>query len=276
MKEQYDEREEFLSLVRAARDQLEFYKEIGLTHLGGYNRSHESPPEAVEDMPKKKQTAEPASLEQGSLFDIGEPAPVARSQPSAPQKLPQKPDETLEEIRTEVGSCSDLCKHCTNVVFGEGNPKAGLMFVGEAPGADEDATGRPFVGAAGRLLDKIIEAIGMKREDVYITNVVKCRPPNNRKPTTEEIESCEPFLFREIDVIKPKMIVTLGATPMFSLLRVKDGITKIRGNFYSFRGIPVMPTFHPAFLLRVPERKREVWEDMKKVVGKLQEMKERD
>jgi uracil-DNA glycosylase len=115
--------------------------------------------------------------------------------------------------------------------------------------------------------------MGLKREDVYITNVVKCRPPNNRKPTVDEVESCEPFLFREIEVIKPKVIVTLGATPMFSLLRIKEGITKIRGNFYSFHDIPVMATFHPAFLLRVPERKREVWEDMKQVVSKLQEIK---
>ncbi len=147
------------------------------------------------------------------------------------------------------------------------------MFVGEAPGAEEDTTGRPFVGAAGRLLDKIIAAIGLKREDVYITNVVKCRPPNNRKPTSDEMEACEPFLFNEIEVVKPKLIVTLGATPLTSLLNIKEGITKTRGQFYNFQGIPVMPTFHPAFLLRFPERKREVWEDMKKVMTKLQEIR---
>jgi uracil-DNA glycosylase len=268
MTEREDEREELLALIRAARAQLEFYREMGITKLGGYTKV--SPvvesTETVEDMAKKKKTPPPE--EQASLFDLEQSSSGTRAKAAKTRKASS---ETLHDIRAEVGHCSQLCKGATQVVFGEGNPKADLMFVGEAPGADEDATGRPFVGAAGRLLDKIIEAMGLKREEVYITNVVKCRPPNNRKPTTEEVESCEPFLFREIDVIKPKVIVTLGATPLFSLLRVKEGITKIRGNFYEYQGIPVMPTFHPAFLLRVPERKREVWDDMKKVKAKLEE-----
>jgi uracil-DNA glycosylase len=268
MTELQDDREEYLALLRAAREQLEFYREIGLTHLGGYSKHSEAEKrlEAVEDMPRKKKTAPPQAEEQTSLFDLSESGKSSRAKPKKAAK------ETLDVIRAEAGHCSDLCKGATQVVFGEGNAKAELMFIGEAPGADEDATGRPFVGAAGRLLDKIIEAMGLKREDVYITNVVKCRPPNNRKPTTDEVESCEPFLFREIDVIKPKVIVTLGATPLFSLLRVKEGITKIRGQFYTYHDIPVMPTFHPAFLLRVPERKREVWDDMKKVKAKLDEI----
>ena len=271
MTERGDEREELLALIRAARAQLEFYREIGLTHLGGYSKV--SPvvesPETVEDMAKKKKT--PPAEGQASLFDHEASTASAQAKTKKAHDGRKASNESLQDIRAEVGHCSHLCKGATQVVFGEGNPKAELMFVGEAPGADEDATGRPFVGAAGRLLDKIIEAMGLKREDVYITNVVKCRPPNNRKPTTEEVESCEPFLFREIDVVKPKVIVTLGATPLFSLLRVKEGITKIRGNFYEYNGIPVMPTFHPAFLLRVPERKREVWDDMKKVKAKLEE-----
>ena len=288
MTEQRDSREELLALVRAVRGQLELYREIGLTHLGGYSKPAQAMNQSVkisepteveaEDMAKKKRatkaTAEPAeSAGQASLFELEEPSKAHSTTQAKPKPVRL---ETLNDIRAEAGRCSELCKGATNVVFGEGNPKAELMFIGEAPGADEDAKARPFVGAAGRLLDKIIEAIGLKREDVYITNVVKCRPPNNRKPTVEEIESCEPFLFREIDVIKPKMIVTLGATPLFSLLRVKEGITKVRGHFYSFHDIPVMPTFHPAFLLRVPERKREVWEDMKQVVTKLQEIRAKE
>jgi DNA polymerase len=143
------------------------------------------------------------------------------------------------------------------------------MFVGEGPGADEDATGRPFVGAAGQLLEKIIGAIGLKREDVYIANVVKCRPPGNRKPERDESGTCEQFLFRQIASVDPKVIVCLGATAMESLLGLKGGITRLRGQFYDYRGKKVMATFHPAYLLRDPSKKREVWEDMKLVRDEL-------
>ena len=263
-----DEREELLALIRAAREHIEYYKEIGVTHAGGYVEAAAKHLE-TEDMPKKSKPTSETPTEQASLFDFGEPEP---RKPSPSKPVSAARIETLDDIRKETGNCCDLCNGRINLVFGEGNPKADLLFIGEGPGADEDATGRPFVGAAGKLLDKIIEAIGLKRGDVYITNVVKCRPPNNRKPTTEEIAACEPFMFREIDVVKPKVIVTLGATPLFSLLRVKEGITKVRGSFYSYKGIPVMATFHPAFLLRVPERKREVWEDMKQVKTRLEEI----
>ena len=151
------------------------------------------------------------------------------------------------------------------IVFGVGNPNADLMFVGEAPGADEDIQGEPFVGRAGQLLTKIIEAIGLRREDVYIANVIKCRPPGNRNPELDEVEQCEPFLFRQIDTMKPKVIVALGKFAAQSLLRTTDPITRLRGREYRYRDAILMPTYHPAYLLRTPSAKREVWEDMKRV-----------
>jgi DNA polymerase len=156
------------------------------------------------------------------------------------------------------------------VVFGVGNPNAALMFVGEAPGADEDIQGEPFVGRAGQLLTKIIEAIDLKRSDVYIANVIKCRPPANRNPEPVEVATCEPFLFRQIDLIRPKVIVALGTFAAHALLKTDAPISRLRGHVHEFRdGIKLIPTFHPAFLLRSPERKRDVWEDMKKVRGFL-------
>jgi DNA polymerase len=177
------------------------------------------------------------------------------------------PGETFEDIRADIGDCVRCPLHQgrTNIVNTEGNPTARLMFVGEAPGADEDATGRPFVGRAGQLLNKIIEAIGLKREDVLIGNVNRCRPPGNRQPTTEEARTCKPFLLREINVARPDVIVVLGNTAMKNLLDTKEGITRLRGEFQDYKGIKVMPTFHPAYLLRDPSKKREVWADMKKV-----------
>jgi DNA polymerase len=152
------------------------------------------------------------------------------------------------------------------VVFGVGNPQADLMFVGEAPGADEDIQGEPFVGRAGQLLTKIIEAIGLRRSDVYIANVIKCRPPGNRNPAPDEVATCQPFLFEQIDIIRPKVIVALGTFAAHALLGTDAPISRIRGRVQPFRGgIKLVPTFHPAFLLRSPERKRDVWEDMKHV-----------
>ena len=155
-------------------------------------------------------------------------------------------------------------------MFGVGNPSADLMFVGEAPGADEDVQGIPFVGRAGQLLTKIIEAIDLKREDVYIANVIKCRPPGNRNPEPDEVETCEPFLFQQVDIIKPKVIVALGTVAARALLRTLDPISRLRGCVYDYRGAKLIPTFHPAYLLRNPSSKREVWEDMKLVRRLLQ------
>ncbi|MGB7925610.1 MAG: uracil-DNA glycosylase [Pyrinomonadaceae bacterium] len=186
--------------------------------------------------------------------------------PQDEESLPRV-NETLEDIWNDIGECMrcPLCESRTRIVHSEGNRKARLMFVGEAPGADEDASGRPFVGRAGQLLNKIIEAIGMKREDIMIGNVNRCRPPQNRTPTPAEAATCKPFLLREIAVIQPEVIVVLGNTAMKNLLGTKEGITKLRGQFQDYRGIKVMPTFHPAYLLRDPSKKREAWEDMKKV-----------
>ena len=182
--------------------------------------------------------------------------------------------ETLDDIVTDIGPACTRCKLCTlgrsQIVFGVGNPKARLMFVGEAPGEEEDKRGEPFVGRAGQLLTKIIEAIGLTRDQVYIANVIKCRPPNNRNPEPDEVAACEPFLFRQIDVIQPKVIVPLGKFAAQSLLRTTDPITRLRGRSFDFRGATLIPTFHPAYLLRNPSAKREVWEDMKKVRSILQ------
>jgi uracil-DNA glycosylase len=183
-------------------------------------------------------------------------------------------NETLDDIKTEIGPACTRCKLCTlgrsQIVFGVGNPKARLMFVGEAPGEDEDKKGEPFVGRAGQLLTKIIEAIGMTRDQVYIANVIKCRPPGNRNPEPDEVASCEPFLFRQIDAIQPKVIVPLGKFATQSLLKTMDPITRLRGRQFDYRGTVLIPTFHPAYLLRNPSAKREVWEDMKKVRAILQ------
>jgi uracil-DNA glycosylase family 4 len=179
-----------------------------------------------------------------------------------------RPGETLESIRADIGECMRCplcCEARHTIVHSEGHPKARLMFVGEAPGADEDASGRPFVGRAGQLLNKIIEAIGLKREDVFIGNVNRCRPLNNRTPTTAEAATCKPFLLREIAIVRPDVIVVLGNTAMKNLLDTKEGITKLRGKFQDYKGIKVMPTFHPAYLLRDPSKKRETWEDMKTI-----------
>jgi DNA polymerase len=172
---------------------------------------------------------------------------------------------TLAEVRAELGECTRCKLHGgrKQIVFGVGNPKAELVFVGEAPGADEDEQGEPFVGRAGQLLTKIIEAMGMQREDVYICNILKCRPPNNRTPETDEILACSPFLLQQLRAIGPKFICALGGPAAQTLLQTKEGITKLRGRFHDYHGIPLLPTFHPAYLLRNPYEKKTVWEDMK-------------
>jgi uracil-DNA glycosylase len=176
------------------------------------------------------------------------------------------PADALVAVRGDIGDCTRCKLHGLGrrqIVFGVGNPEADLMFVGEAPGADEDVQGEPFVGRAGQLLTKIIEAIDLKREDVYIANVIKCRPPGNRNPEPDEVDQCEPFLFRQIELVKPKVIVALGKFAAQTLLRTLDPISRLRGRIYDFRGAKLIPTFHPAYLLRNPSSKREVWEDMK-------------
>ena len=185
--------------------------------------------------------------------------------------------EVLSAIREDIGDCTRCKLHGLGrqqIVYGVGNPDADLMFVGEAPGADEDIQGIPFVGRAGQLLTKIIEAIGLKRDDVYIANVIKCRPPGNRNPDPDEVEACEGFLFRQIDSIQPRVVVALGTFAAKALLKTQDPISRLRGRVYEYRGAKLIPTFHPAFLLRSPDRKRDVWEDMKRVRALLQEPSE--
>jgi DNA polymerase len=227
-------------------EHLQFFQELGVT---GVNRdrawSRRARAEAVDGI---------TGAEAG-------PAAV-------PVVLSRGPVETLQAIRQDIGDCTRCKLHRlgrSQVVFGVGNPAADLMFVGEAPGRDEDIQGIPFVGRAGQLLTKIIESIGLARDDVYIANVIKCRPPENRNPEPDEVTTCEPFLFGQIDVIKPKVIVALGTFAARALLRTEDPISRLRGRVYEYRGAKLIPTFHPAFLLRSPDRKRDVWEDMKKV-----------
>jgi len=177
----------------------------------------------------------------------------------------------LQKIHQKLQNCAQcsLCQYRTHVVSGEGHPCAQLVFIGEAPGAQEDLQGRPFVGKAGQLLDRMISAIGLKREDVFITNVVKCRPPGNRNPTPDEVQECSPFLFEQLQIIQPKIIVCLGKFAAQTLLQTHTPITQLRGKLYPFHGAQIIPTFHPAYLLRNPSAKREVWEDLKQVAAQL-------
>ena len=179
--------------------------------------------------------------------------------------------DTLELIRENLGECTRcrLHKQRNKIVFGAGNPRAELVFVGEGPGHDEDIQGLPFVGRAGKLLTQMIEAMGLQREDVYICNVVKCRPPENRKPEDDEVATCSPYLYRQLDAIAPKAIVCLGGVAAQTLLKTKDPISRFRGNWFDYRNTKLMATYHPAYLLRNPAAKSEVWKDLQKVMSHL-------
>jgi DNA polymerase len=231
------------------KDHLDFFAELGVDGL------------RLE--PTWRRRAEPSEPYERPSSEPPEPLGASELQ------VFSSPADALLAVRSDLGGDCSRCKlhklGRTQIVFGVGNPDADLMFVGEAPGADEDIQGEPFVGRAGQLLTKIIEAIDLKREDVYIANVIKCRPPNNRNPEPDEVERCEPFLFRQIDVIKPKVIVALGKFAAQCLLKTNDPITRIRGREYKYRDAILIPTYHPAYLLRTPSAKREVWEDMKRV-----------
>ena len=199
--------------------------------------------------------------------------------PETPAALEREPEavgprpgaEGLKVVRADLGDCQrcKLAPSRTKLVFGVGNPNADLLFVGEAPGADEDAQGEPFVGKAGQLLTKMIEAMGYRREDVYICNVLKCRPPGNRNPEPDEVAACEPFLKRQLGAIRPRMIVALGKFAVQCLLRDDSPISRLRGNFRTYEGIQLMPTFHPAYLLRDPSKKKLAWQDLKDVNAAL-------
>ena len=239
----------------AIRDHLEFFQELGVDGV------------RLDPEWRSRVEAPGSGTPEGALYQTERRAGLIR--PAVADPAGPAPQDTLDVIRVDIGPDCSRCKLHTlgrrQVVFGVGNPHADLMFVGEAPGADEDVQGEPFVGRAGQLLTKIIEAIDLRREDVYIANVIKCRPPSNRNPEPDEVERCEPFLFRQIDVIKPKVIVALGKFAAQCLLKTVAPITRIRGREFDYRGAVLIPTFHPAYLLRNPSSKREVWEDMKKV-----------
>jgi DNA polymerase len=215
--------------------QLQFFKDIGVDSL--------------------ELDASPAGRGRGEAAGEGQKAPV----------------NFLEEIRADIGDCQrcKLAPTRTHIVFGSGNPNAELVFVGEAPGYDEDQQGLPFVGRAGQLLTKIIESIGIKREDVYICNVLKCRPPDNRNPEPDEVAACNPFLKRQLATIRPKIVCCLGTFAAQNVLQTAASISRLRGKFFDMDGIRVIATFHPAYLLRSPEKKREVWEDMKQIRAEL-------
>jgi DNA polymerase len=252
---------------------LEFFGELGIdgTRLDPAWRSRSgTPPAAAGPEPSAvpdEQAGDPMADDAG-----GDRTVIARP-PAVP--LFTSEDEALRALRADIGEECSRCKLHTlgrrQIVFGVGNPAADLMFVGEAPGADEDLQGEPFVGRAGQLLTKIIEAIGLRREDVYIANVIKCRPPGNRNPEPDEVEQCQPFLFRQIDIIKPKVIVALGKFAAQCLLKTDTPITRIRGREFAYRDAVLIPTYHPAYLLRTPSAKRDVWEDMKRVKAILED-----
>lgn len=269
-----DSRDELRELIHQAKEHLLYFRDLGLTNIGEAARHDlaeslpvRSEPTVAVSTPQPEPVVVqlPPIIHQPEITMKKTPAPaIALFEPE-----PSTVNETLEDIRRDLGDCQrcKLWSTRTNIVFGEGNPKAELMFVGEAPGADEDASGRPFVGRAGQLLTKMIEAIDLKREDVYIANSVKSRPPGNRNPEPDESRACIPFLFRQIAVIRPRLIVTLGNPATQGLLETKTGITMLRGKFQNYPRIPgikVLPTFHPAYLLRSPDKKREAWEDLKK------------
>jgi DNA polymerase len=290
--------EETAEIAVQLEEQLKFYRDIGISDVGGSARAGEAsgtqsrlhPSPAISpEVPKPAEAADesqPTPADQsttstekpsgqaalfGDLGLTGEPSSTRSKKASLPVLAPS--DASLEAIRENIGDCRrcKLHEHRKTIVFGEGNPNAKLVFIGEGPGAEEDATGRPFVGRAGQLLDKIIAAIGLKREDVYIANIVKCRPPGNRTPERDEVEMCEQFLFRQLAFIKPRVIVALGSPAFQCLMRTREPISRARGEWRDLNGVRLMPTFHPAFLLRSPDKKREVWDDMKKVRDYLNE-----
>jgi len=233
------------------RSYLEYLKRMGVTEL------------PIADKKTEKIYSAEGSTHVGAIGESPQTYPI--------KKFSQASAASLAEIRNELGNCQRCKLHKTRqtIVFGEGNAKAKLMLIGEGPGYDEDAQGKPFVGRAGQLLTKILQSIEIQREQVYITNTIKCRPPQNRNPEPDEIANCHPFLLKQIQVIGPEIICALGTFAAQTLLSTDAKITALRGKFYDLSGIRVIPTYHPAYLLRNPEKKRDVWEDMKQIAKAL-------
>jgi uracil-DNA glycosylase family 4 len=251
-----DLRGDLRALVAGWRTHLEARARSGTLGLGRGPSAPARAPSARRESPST--AAAVVSVEAASV------APASAASP-------RRGADGLKVVREELGDCTrcKLSRTRTNIVFGVGDPNADLVFVGEAPGGDEDRIGEPFVGLAGQLLTKMIAAMGYSRDEVYICNVIKCRPPSNRNPEPDEVAACEPFLKGQLGAIKPRMIVTLGKFASQSICRESTPITRLRGNFRSYEGIPVMPTYHPAYLLRTPEAKREAWADLQAVLAAL-------
>jgi uracil-DNA glycosylase family 4 len=264
-------------LTQQLSDRLRFYEDIGIRQFYRERTSeiHAAAPAAneipaLEEMPLPK-TSRKMELPSASPPPL-KPAPLpVSSGPSLFEAMNKISGDTLLKVREDLGDCTrcKLHKARHKIVFGDGNPKAELVFVGEGPGADEDAQGLPFVGRAGKLLTQMIEAMGLQRKDVYICNVVKCRPPENRTPEKDEVSTCSPYLVRQLDVVNPKVIVCLGSVAAQTLLETNRGISHFRGEWLDFRGRKLMATYHPAYLLRNPNAKGEVWKDLQKVMAEL-------
>lgn len=250
-------------------ERLNFYQDLGIQLFYRERLTRQAfiaPPEEIA-LPKPAPKPRP-DAEAPSAAAVRSPALVATPSPLLFDAMNRVADDTLLKIRTDLGDCTRCKLHRgrTTLVFGDGNPKAELVFVGEGPGRDEDEQGLPFVGRAGKLLTQMIEAMGLQRKDVYICNVVKCRPPENRTPEKDEVEVCSPYLLRQLDAIAPKVIVCLGTVAVQTLLETNRGITHFRGQWIDFRGRKLMATYHPAYLLRNPSAKGEVWKDLQKVM----------
>lgn len=274
-----DAREELSSLIGGVRSLLESFVDTGASEIPGDLRSTRVVEEDATSPQKfalpKRATETPRSAHAPAPTPAPAPAPTPATAPAAASEKsgldPIARRVRLEQISRDVAACVRCPLHAsrTQTVFARGNPESDLMFVGEGPGAEEDAQGLPFVGKAGQLLDKMIVAMGYQPADVYVANIVKCRPPNNRKPEPAEMEACEGFLHEQIALVQPRVIVALGATAVEGLLKI-SGITRLRGAWRLYRGqVPVMPTFHPAYLLRQPQDKRLVWQDLQQVMQKL-------
>lgn len=229
--------EEILNVIGLLKTNLEYQKALGIRHI----RLPEQTMQPFKDVPTKAHSIQ------------------------------------LEDVRRELGDCRRCKLHVTrkNIVFGTGNQRAHIVFVGEAPGRDEDIQGKPFVGQAGKLLDLMLEAINLKREEVYICNIIKCRPPGNRNPEKDEIEACGPFLTKQLEAIEPRIICALGALAAHTLLKTKESISKLRGVIHTYHGMRLIPTYHPAFLLRSPYKKREAWEDMQLIQKEYERIRDK-
>src|SRR5437870_4097139 len=270
-------------LKRALAERIRYYSELGIYDF--YRRedqvsalplinltsmeppeslaAHEPPSQQREQMSDRRSAVGTASTPDENMFEVLS---------TKPEYGVDDPARALKIIREDLGDCTRCVLHKQGrkqIVFGVGNPQADLMFIGEAPGADEDQQGEPFVGRAGQLLNNMIKAMGLRREDVYIANIIKCRPPGNRTPEREECETCSPFLMRQIAAIKPKVIVALGAVAAKTLLAVNAPMSELRGRWFDFRGTKLAVTYHPAFLLRDPRQKKETWKDLQMVMKEL-------